>query len=110
MVSLWGHTPFYVRAGANPKVCRTIVAALNLLLDIKVDLKDLDKAAKQMDAALERLMGQNQNLRSHVQRLEQQHDATTPSQMPLEGADQVIKDVEEFLRNEQRKDKEIDTS
>ncbi|MFC1919485.1 PAC2 family protein [Chloroflexota bacterium] len=109
MISLWGHSPFYLRGGPNAKVCQALVVALNQLLDINLAMNDFEKSARQMDVALDRLMSKNQNLRSHIQRLEQEHDTALISSTPLEGSDKIINDVEEFLRREQQRDKENDS-
>ncbi|MEW6034707.1 MAG: PAC2 family protein [Chloroflexota bacterium] len=100
MLSLWGHAPFYVRSEANPKVCLALITVLNRLLGVTVGLEDLEGAAEQMDSMLERLMAENQHLRSHVRKLEEQHDAAIAPEGLPEGTDQIIRDVEEFLRRE----------
>ena len=100
MVSLWGHSPFYLRSEANPRMCVELVLMLNNILGIQVDVEKLRRAAEQTDRALARLVSENPHLRSHLEKLEEQYDAESVPDEPVEGAEQIVRDVEDFLRRE----------
>jgi len=100
MVSLWGHSPFYLRSETNPRMCMELVLMLNNLLGIQVDVEKLSRAAEQMDRALARLVSENPHLRSHLEKLEERYDAESVPDEPVEGAEQIVRDVEDFLRRE----------
>ena len=98
-VSLWGHAPFYVRVETNPMVCLGLVKRLTELLGIEVDLEELRKAGEDLQEMLSRLLADSHDLRGYIQKLEEQYEleGTAPRE-PLEGADRIIKEVEDFLK------------
>lgn len=100
MISLWGHSPFYLRSEANPRMCIALVSMLNRFLAIQADVEKLRRAAEQMDRALGRLMSENPRLRAQLEKLEEQYDAESVSDGPSEGAEQVVRDIEDFLHRE----------
>ena len=102
-ISLWGHAPLYVRAPANPKVCWALLDRLASLSHLTLDLSDLRAAGEYLSDALDRLMAQNDAIRLYVRRLEEQYEEGVGGSPPDEGTEQMIRDVEEFLRREQRR-------
>lgn len=113
VVSLWGHAPLYVRAPANPHVCWSILSKLSTVSPLGIDLTDLHTAGEFLTESLNKLLAENDAIRSYVQRLEEQYEygqEPAPMEEPTtvsEGdADQIIRDVEDFLRREQRKHEE----
>jgi proteasome assembly chaperone (PAC2) family protein len=103
-ISLWGHAPFYVRVETNPMVCFELVKKLTGLLRIEVDLEELRKAGEYLQEMLSRLLADSHDLRGYIQKLEEQYEleGTAPRE-PLEGADRIIKEVEDFLRNQRHR-------
>jgi proteasome assembly chaperone (PAC2) family protein len=104
MIGLWGHPPFYMRPEANPRVCMALVKTLSTFIGITVDLKDLKLASEQTDRALDHLVSDNPLLRSQVKEMEDLYDAESAVGRPAESPDEVIRDVEDFLRSEGGKD------
>ncbi len=100
-LSIWGHVPFYIRAESNPMVCLEIVKKITRLLDIGVDLGELNKAADNLFEMLNNLISVNQKMRLFLGALEEQydHEGGAPNTEP-EGSDQIIKDIEDFLRDQ----------
>jgi len=105
-ISLWGHTPFYVRVETNPMVCLGLVKKLTELLEIEIDIKELIKAGEYLQDMLNRLLADSKELQLYVKKMEEQYEleGITPRE-PLQGADRIIKEVEDFLQN-QRHNKE----
>ena len=101
-VSLWGHAPAYVRTVANPKVCHALLSRLCALLGLTLNLDDLRAAGEYLDATLDRLLGQNENLRLYVRRLEEQSSGGEAPGQGEENTERIIREVEDFLRGEQR--------
>ena len=100
-LSIWGHVPFYIRAESNPMVCLEIVKKITEMLEIGVDLGELRKAADNLFETLNKLISENEQMRVFLKALEEQYDLEGSSpNTELEGADQVIKDIEDFLRNQ----------
>ena len=100
-LSIWGHVPFYIRAESNPMVCLEIVKKITELLQIGADLGELKKAADNLFEMLNKLISANQQMSVFLKALEEQYDleGSAPN-TELEGTDQVIKDIEDFLRNQ----------
>lgn len=103
-ISLWGHAPFYVRAEANPIVCLGLVRKLNHLLGIEIELEELQKAGEYLNDMLGRLLADSPQLRRYIKKLEQQYRVEGAiAGEPFEDVDKIIKEVEDFLRNQRRK-------
>ena len=45
-LSVWAAVPHYLAALPNPKVCAALLRAVDRLLDLKLDLSELDDAAR----------------------------------------------------------------
>jgi proteasome assembly chaperone (PAC2) family protein len=102
-ISLWGHAPFYVRVETNPVVCLAIVRKLAELLEIEIDLTELVKAGEYLQDMLNRLLADSEELQLYIKNLEEQYEieGMAPRE-PSPGADRIIREVEDFLRNQRR--------
>ncbi len=102
--SLWGHTPFYVRVESNPMVCFELLKKLTELLDIHIDLEEIKKAGVYLGEMLNRFLAGSSELQDYIQKLEAQYDLEGAAPLePSADTDRIIKEVEEFLRNERHK-------
>ncbi|MCJ7515768.1 MAG: PAC2 family protein [Dehalococcoidia bacterium] len=103
-ISLWGHTPFYVRVETNPMVCLGLVKKLAELIEIEIDLTELIKASEYLQDMLNRLLADSEELQGYVKKLEEQYEieGIAPRE-PSPGADRIIREVEDFLRKQRRK-------
>jgi proteasome assembly chaperone (PAC2) family protein len=104
-ISLWGHAPFYVRVETNPLVCLGLAKKLTELLEIEIDLEELKKAGEHLQNMLNRFLADSKELQLYIQKLEEQYEleGITPAEQ-LEGADRIIKEVEDFLRKQRRRE------
>ncbi len=104
--SLWGHVPSYAQVPWNPKVSYGLLACLNALLELPVDLEPLRLRAQQLDELLNRLVQQNPELASAIRQLEEEFDAGAEGELPQEAetlpplSENVIRQIEELLRRE----------
>jgi proteasome assembly chaperone (PAC2) family protein len=104
-MSLWGHAPFYVRVETNPMVCLGLVQKLAGLMEIEVDLTELIKAGEYLQDMLNRLLSDNEELQQYIKKLEEQYEIQGTSLGELSpGADRIVKEVEDFLRSQRRKE------
>jgi proteasome assembly chaperone (PAC2) family protein len=103
-ISLWGHAPFYVRVETNPMVCLELVKKLMELMEIEIDLTELIKAGEYLQDMLNRLLADSVELQLYIKKLEEQYEiqGTAPRE-PSPGGDRIIKEVEDYLRNQRRK-------
>jgi len=82
-------------------VCLGLLTKLTGLLGIEIDLEELGKTGEYLQQMLNRLLAGNDELRLCIQKLEEQYDleGTAPGEL-FEDADKIVKEVENFLRNE----------
>jgi proteasome assembly chaperone (PAC2) family protein len=104
-ISIWGHVPFYIRSESNPVVCLETVKKMSEMCEIQIDTAEMERAAADLYATLNRLLSENEQMRSFLKALEEQYDLEGSSlNMEVAGAEHVIKDIEDFLRNQRGND------
>jgi proteasome assembly chaperone (PAC2) family protein len=104
-ISIWGHAPFYVRVETNPMACLALVRKLSELMEIEIDLTELIKAGEYLQDMLNRLLAESEELQLYIKNLEEQYEIEgITSREPSPGADRIIREVEDFLRNQRRKE------
>ena len=101
-VSLWGHTPHYVQAAPNYRVGYTLARKLAALLDISLDMRELQTAADAFDQQVAAAVAKDDQLSAYVQKLEGQYDEPASSAEIPDPAE-LVSDLEQFLRSEQRR-------
>jgi proteasome assembly chaperone (PAC2) family protein len=100
-LSIWGHVPFYIRAESNPMVCFETIKKISAVLDIDINLTEIKKSADTLFNILNRMLYENEQMRNFLQALEEQYDREGSNLgIEVEGAGQIIKDIEDFLRNQ----------
>ena len=97
--SLWGHTSHYLQAAPNYRVSHTLASALQRLLDLPIDLKELRGAADRFDNEVMEAIGRDDQLISYVKKLEDRYDESMASQEMPDPAE-VVRELEQFLRSE----------
>lgn len=104
-ISLWGHAPFYIRVETNPIVCLGLVKKLTGLLEIEIDTGELIRDGEHLKDMLNRLLSDNEELQIYIKKLEEQYEVegVTPGET-FQGADRIVREVEDFLRNQRRKE------
>lgn len=104
-LSLWGHVPFYIRAESNPMVCFEMIKKMSAILGIDVSLAEIKKSSDHLYNVLNRLLYENEQMRHFLKALEDQFDEEgSVSGADVTGDDQIIRDVEEFLRNQRQEE------
>jgi proteasome assembly chaperone (PAC2) family protein len=102
-LSVWGHVPFYIRAESNPMVCFEIIKKVSSVLGIDISLADIKKSADSLFTILNRLLYENEQMRNFLKAMEEQYDQDGSSLgAQITGDDQIIKDIEDFLRNQRQ--------
>ena len=100
--SLWGHTSHYLQAAPNYRVCYTLAETISRLLKLPVNLKELSSAAENFDKEVVEAIGKDEQLANYVQKLEDRYDESLADSPMPEPAD-VVQELEQFLRAEQRR-------
>ena len=101
-LSLWGHTPHYLQAAPNYRVGYTLARKLVALLDLSLDLSELQTAADTFDQQVVAAVAKDDQLSAYVEKLEGQYDEpATDAEIPDPA--ELVHDLEQFLRSEQRR-------
>lgn len=104
--SLWANTPHYISASKNPDATRALLARLQELVGIRLDMRELDASSRRFRTEVEQAIAANPDVAAYVSRLETAYDAapdeedTSEHDVELPEPDEVVLDVEEFLRRQ----------
>lgn len=90
--SLWAATPSYVRGAPSPKAALALVSTCAGLLDVAIPTTDLEIASAAYERQVNRLVAEDDDTVSLVQRLEEQYDE-------LSDPSSFVAEVEKFLRD-----------
>jgi hypothetical protein len=85
-------------------VCLGLVRKLTELMEIEIDLTELIKAGEYLQDMLNRLLADSEELQLYIKKLEEQYEIEgIGPREPSPGADRIIREVEDFLRNQRQK-------
>jgi proteasome assembly chaperone (PAC2) family protein len=112
--SLWGHAPHYLQAAPNVKVCYGMLRKLKAWLDLPLELGEMRGAARALEARVDQLLADNRELQEYVRRLEagaesdeaRERGGEQPGLMEMPSPEAVVRELEEFLRQQQREGEE----
>lgn len=105
--TIWGHTPHYLQAAPNYRVSYALISHISRILGFRIALDELQSAATTFDTEVEKAVDKDSQIGAYVQKLEQSYDETAtlvPGDIPM--ADEVVKELEEFLKGQQRRNGE----
>jgi predicted ATP-grasp superfamily ATP-dependent carboligase len=106
--SLWAHCPHYLQVSPNPKASLALLQRFERLLSFPLPLTALQGIAAAFEAEVNKAIAGNPEMASHLRRLEEAYDALTERpperQGDLPSPEEVVKDLEEFLRRQGRGD------
>ncbi len=101
-LSLWGHTSHYLQAAPNYRIGYTLAQYITMLLGLPLELTELQTAASIFDDQVAEAVAKDDQLSAYVLKLESQYDESTPVPEMPDPAD-MVRDLEQFLRSEQRR-------
>lgn len=106
VVSLWASVPHYVSEVSNPHAILALVHRVLEFLEWGTDLAELEEAATEFDRQLARIIAQKPEVARFIQELEQRVAREETSEgvpaSDLPGAADLIREVEQFLREHRR--------
>ncbi|HLC42118.1 MAG TPA: PAC2 family protein [Methylomirabilota bacterium] len=109
--TVWANVPHYVSGMENPKAALALVQRVLGLMNASLDLTDLEEAARQYDAQLNEAVSQNQKIMKYIRELEAKEIESVdedPRRFDAEGelppADQLISEIDQFLRQQRRQE------
>jgi proteasome assembly chaperone (PAC2) family protein len=106
VVSLWANVPHYVSEVSNPHAVLALVRRVLDFLEWRTDLGPLEAAAAEFDRQLSRILSQKPEVARYIQELERRDDKDESAEAgptgEVPGASQLIREVEQFLREHRR--------
>lgn len=102
--SLWANVPHYLTTNENPPATAALLERLQTLLGMEFDLTDLQVKGERFVNEVNTAVGANPEIGEYVKRLEEAIDTATdddqPPDRPLPRGEDVVLDVEAFLRSQ----------
>ena len=95
--SLWAAVPSYVPAAPSPKAARALVERATEVIGVDVPMLELGFAAAAYEHEISQLVAEDDSTADYVHQLEEQHDRET---IAVESADDMVDEVERFLRDQ----------
>ena len=108
--SIWGHCPHYVNTSPNPKVSHALLVKLRSLVDIEVDMAELHLAGEAFEAEVSKAIAKESEVSTYVQRLEQRYDAANEPTGDIPSPDDMVEELEEFLKSQRQGQYDGDSS
>lgn len=106
--SLWAHCPHYLQVSPNPKASLALLERLERLLGVVFPLGALRGMVAAFESEMAKAVASNPELAAHLRRLEEAYDmaAERPPerQEELPPPEEMVKELEEFLRRQWRGD------
>ena len=98
--SIWGHSPGYVTTGTNPRVSHALLARLRGLVEIDLGFGELREAGEAFEAKLTEVISKQADMMAYVRRLEQRYDEAQPPSGDIPTPDEMVEELEEFLKTQ----------
>jgi hypothetical protein len=94
-VSLWAGVPHYALNSPSPKVTLALLAELNSIAELDIDLTEYEAQAAEWEETVNEIAEGDDDMSDYIQRLEEDRDATSA---PDASGDAIAAEFEEFLR------------
>lgn len=94
-VSLWASVPHYVAAPPNPKATLALLARVEDLLGMALELDDLPEMARAWQRGIDELAAEDSEISEYIESLEVQQDE---DQLPRATGDAIAAEFERYLR------------
>lgn len=102
--SLWANVPHYLTTNENPPATAALLGRLQVLLGMEFDLSELDSKGDRFVSEVNTAVGANPEIGEYVKRLEEAIDTAVDGEpgddRPLPRGEDVVLDVEAFLRSQ----------
>ena len=95
VISLWASVPHYVSHSPCPKGTLALLARIEDLLDVTLDLGDLPEMARAWERGVDELAADDAEVAEYVSTLEHQRDET---ELPEASGDAIAAEFERYLR------------
>jgi proteasome assembly chaperone (PAC2) family protein len=100
-VSLWAAAPHYLAANPNPAAMLSLLNRAAEVVGIEVDGTELSKVADEFRGRVDEAMARSTEFADYVHRLEEETEPTPPVD-PAAAGNQLVSEIEQFLRDQDR--------
>ncbi|RFA21215.1 PAC2 family protein [Subtercola boreus] len=94
-ISLWASVPHYVHNAPSPKATLALVDRLEELIDVVIPRGDLVEEATAWETGIDALAGEDEEMASYIQQLEQARDTVDS---PEASGEAIAQEFERYLR------------
>ena len=101
--TLWAHTPHYLHAAPNYTVSHALVRGLSGLLTASIELGELEEASTAYHQQVSSAVIDDSQLSSYIEKLEERYDSAEMRNLEIPQPDEVVRDLEDFLKERQRR-------
>jgi proteasome assembly chaperone (PAC2) family protein len=110
-LTLRGQAPHYLQGAMNPAVSRVLLTTVARLLDLELDVAPFEAAVRAFRTQCDQAVATDAAVQAYVRQLEQAYDATgdaapRPQWDDAFNPEQLMHELEEFLRQERDRDAE----
>lgn len=103
--SFWANVPHYVTANQNPLATAALIERIAPMIGMEFDTRELKEAGERFISEVDAAMSANHEIADYVRRLEAAVDAGgQEDQAPLPKGEDLVLDVEQFLREQRGED------
>lgn len=115
--SLWGNVPHYISASPNPKVVYALLSRLSTIYGLGLELSEMERAGRRFERQVNEALQHNPEVEQYVKQLEAREDepgaeesqpTTSSAQVELPRGEDVVRSLEEFLRQHAAEKQEED--
>jgi len=110
-LTLRGQAPHYLQGAANPAVSRALLTTVARVLDLELDVAPFEAAVQAFRTQYDQAIAKDAAVQAYVRQLEQAYDTTgdaapRPRREDDFNPEQLMHELEEFLRQERDRDAE----
>ena len=99
-VSLWGHSSHYLQTYPNYKVTYGVVKTVCRVLELEMDHRELEAAASVFQKEMHKVVEEDSQLRSYVNKLETRFDQALVSLAEMPNPEEMVQELERFLKDQ----------
>jgi predicted ATP-grasp superfamily ATP-dependent carboligase len=99
-IGLWAQVPHYVAAMPYPAASLALLEAANRVAGLDLPLADLQQRAEASRTRIDELISQNPEHQAMLEQLEQQADEHATTQLAAATGDELVAELERFLRDQ----------
>jgi proteasome assembly chaperone (PAC2) family protein len=108
VLTLRGQVPHYLQGGTNPAVSRALLTTVARLLDLELDVTPFEAAVRAFRTQCDQAVAKDAAVQAYVRQLEHDYEAVGdaarhPSQDDNFNPEQLMHELEDFLRQERDK-------